>query len=274
MKITTRCTALLAAVCLLGNAASAAPITFNVVDSLSSLSITPAAGFSPGSAPTQPQGAGAWSTKYSGIVVADVTTSTIQLLPTTQLVAGISGNWSPGLNFPLPADSSRAETVPAYVNSSVFANYGTTTNLSSIGGPAASNSAIRNLQISLADSAPKPLTAGLFDEAGSTPAFKSGIIYLSYGSTSPNGPLTNLAGAGIVINPTTDYAGTGSLVRTGNLLTLTVPVQFSESHFFGMTTFYGTIVATANVPVPEPATFGLLAVAAPLGLMVRRSLKK
>jgi hypothetical protein len=272
VKITIRCTALLAAVCLLCNAASAATITFNVVDSLSSLSITPTAGFVPGSAPTQPQGAGAWSTKYSGIVVADVTASTIRLMPTTQLVAGISGNWSPGINYPLPADSSRAETVPAYVNSSVFANYGTTTNLTSIGGPSASNSAIRNLQISLADSAPKPLTAGLFDEAGSTPSFKSGTIYLAYGSTSPSGPLTNLAGAGVTINPTTDYTGAGSLVQAGNVLTLTLPVQFSESHFFGMTTFYGTIVATATIP--EPATFGLLVAAVPAALLVRRSAKK
>ena len=272
MKITTRCTALVAAVALLCNAASAATITFNVVDSLSSLSINPYGGFSPGMAPTQPQGPGAWSTNYSGVVVADVTSSTIQLLPTTNLVAGISGNWSPGINYPLPADSTRAETVPAYVNSSVFANYGTTTDLSVVGGPTASKSAIRNLQISLADSAPKPLTAGLFDEAGSTPSFKSGIIYLSYGSTSPNGPLTNLAGAGITINPTTDYTGTGSLVQTGNLLTLTVPVQFTEAHFFGGATYYGTIVATATVP--EPASFGLLAAAAPLALVVRRAVKK
>ena len=137
MKITTCCTAIIAAVCLLSSAASAAPITFNVIDSLSSLSINAAAGLTPGTIPTQPQGPGAWSTNYSGIVVADVTASTIQLLPTTQLVAGISGNWSPGLNYPLPADSNRAENVPAYVNSSVFANYGTTTNLRSIGGPAA-----------------------------------------------------------------------------------------------------------------------------------------
>lgn len=274
MKSTIRFAAFVAAVLSLSSAALAAPITFNVVDSLSSLSIDPFGGFFPGMAPTQPQGPGAWSTKYSGIVVADVTASTIQLLPTTQLVAGISGNWSPGINYPLPAQSPRAETVPAYVNASVFANYGTTTNLSVVGGPTASNSAIRDLQISLADSAPKALTAGLFNEAGSTPDFLSGIIYLGYGSTSPNGPITDLAGAGITINPTTDYTGTGSLVRTGNLLTLTLPVQFSETHFFGGATYYGTIVATAIVPVPEPTSLGLLGVIASLGLVGRRAVNR
>jgi hypothetical protein len=202
-----------------------------------------------------------------------VTDTTIQILPPTTLVAGISGVWGPAPIYPTTVPpTNRAEDDPGYVNSSSPAIYGTVIDFSNrppINGnppPSASNSAIRDLIISLSDSAPKSLAGGTFSEAGIEPGFLSGINWLTYGNASFQGPITNLAGDGITIHPTVDTTGDGNLTQVGNLLTLTLPVEFTEEHFGSIIVFKGTIVAS----VPEPGTAVLLLPVASLLVAARR----
>lgn len=251
----------------------AAKYNFILDPSLSSLSIDVTSTFAnPGS--EQEQAPGSWTTSYSGSIVANVTDTSIQILPATTLVAGISGVWGPAPIYPTTdPPTNRAEADLGYVNSSAPANYGTVVDYSNrppIGGvdpPSASNSAIRDLQITLSDSAPKPLVGGTFSEVGTQPDFLSGIIWLTYGNASVSGPITNLAGDGIFVDPTVDTTGDGTLSQTGNLLTMTLPVEFTESHFGSNIIFSGTIVATATVP--EPGTVALLLPAVSLLMATR-----
>jgi hypothetical protein len=256
----------------------AASRTFTLDPSLSSLSIDVTSGFGVVGSEHE-QAPGSWTTNYSGNIVANVTDTTIQVLPATTLVAGISGIWGPAPIYPTTnPPTNRAEDDLAYANSSAPANYGTVIDFSNrppINGvlpPSASNSAIRDLQLSLSDSAPKSLVGGTFSEAGIQPAYLSGIIWLTYGNASVQGPITNLAGAGITVSPLVDSAGDGTLTQSGNLLTLTLPVGFTETHFGLSTVYSGTIVATATVP--EPGTAALLLPAASLLMAARRRRSK
>ncbi|TWT36601.1 hypothetical protein KOR34_15070 [Posidoniimonas corsicana] len=277
MNKTAFCTALLA-IAIAGDAAFAAPLFFTVDASQSSLSIDPTSLFGvPDS--EQEQAPGSWTASYYGGIVADVTSSTIQILPTTTLVAGNSGIWGPAPIYPTtdPA-SDRAENDLAYANSSAPANYGTVVDYSNrppingVAPPSASNSAIRDLRLSLSDSSPKTLAGdGSFSEAGIQPDFQSGIVWLTYGNASFSGPYSDLSGDGINVTPTVDTAGQGTLTRVGDLLTLTLPLEFTESHFGSSTVYSGTIVATASVPEPLTATL-LLPAASPLACVRRRRL--
>ncbi|MGD9636548.1 MAG: hypothetical protein AB7G28_19550 [Pirellulales bacterium] len=277
MNKSFRCCAALAIAFVLSAAASfAAPLNFTIDPAFSSLSIDVTSTFGVLGSEHE-QAPGSWTTSYTGSIVANVTDSSIQLLPATKLVAGISGVWGPAPIYPTTdPPTNRAEADLGYVNSSAPANYGTVVDYSNrapIGGidpPSASNSAIRDLQLSLSDSAPKSLVGGTFSEAGIQPSFLSGIIWLTYGNASVQGPITNLAGAGITIDPTVETAGNGTLTPSGNLLTLTLPVQFTQSHFGSITVYSGTIVATATVPEPGIAALLLTAVA-PLCVPRRKS---
>lgn len=258
----SHCFAIVAAVVASAGATSyAVPLVFQLDSALSSLSIDPSA--SP--VPTTMQGAGSWTASYSGFVVADVTDTTIQLLPSTNLVAGVSGDWKPGLDYPT---SGRAEDDLEYVNASAPANYGSIANLSAFGGPSASNSAIRDLRLSLSDASPKPIVGGAFSEAGMTAGFHSGVHYYSYGSAAPAGPISDLSGSGITIQSTVDSVGEATLVQSGNLLTMTLPVEFNVSYFVSNMIYRGAIVATAIVP--EPLSIGLVLPAASSLLLTRR----
>ena len=223
----------------------ASQISFAVDPTQSALSLTSAG-------PVTMQGAESWSTSYSGSLVVELTDSTIEFLPQSTLTAGNSGSWQPGLDYPT---TGRAEDDLDYVDSDAPANYGSITDLSGFGGPTASNSAVRNVQLSLDDTAARPLVGDTFSAAGIIPDFLSGTVYYSYGSTLPSGPITNLAGEGIAVSETVDAAGEASLVRDGDLLTLTLPVQFDVSYFLSNLTYSGTIVGTANVPEPNGVVF-------------------
>jgi hypothetical protein len=260
-----------------GTASFAAPLNFTINPTLSALSIdVTSTNAVVGS--EHEQAPGSWTTSYSGSIFANVTDSTIQILPATTLVAGISGVWGPAPIYPTTdPPTNRAEEDLGYVNSSAPANYGTVVNFSNRilngeVGPSISNSAIRDLQFSLSDSAPKSLVGGTFSEVGIQPGILSGIIWLTYGNASFQGPISNLAGAGITVDPTVDTTGDGTLIQSGNLLTMTLPVEFTESHFGSIVVFSGSIVATATVP--EPATAVLLLPTASLLMAARRRLSK
>lgn len=194
------------------------------------------------------QGPGSFTAHYSGSILADVTGSTIQILPTTNLVAGISGAWKPGTDYSnYPAD---AGSPTGYPNTSVAANYGVFTDLTALGA-GTSNSAVRNLQIALSDGAPKALTAGTFDEAGTTTDFTAGTVYYSTGAPPP---ITDLTIPQVTTTPTVGTTGTGIYSEAGGVRTLTIPVSFQSSYnvsFLVLTTKYdGVIVATSIVPEP------------------------
>lgn len=266
------CASLAIALVFSGTMLVAAPRSFVIDPSLSSLSIDVTTTFGVAGSEKE-QAPGSWTTSYSGNIVANVTDTSIQILSPTTLVAGISGVWGPAPIYPTTnPPTNRAEDDPGYVSSSSPANYGTVIDYSNrppINGnppPSASNSAIRDLKISLSDPASKSIVGGTFSEAGIQPGFLSGINWLTYGNASFQGPITNLAGAGITINPTVDSTGVGTLTQIGNLLTLTLPVEFTESHFGSMIVFKGTIVAT----VPEPGAVALLLPAASLLVAARR----
>lgn len=247
---------------LLPAISQAAPLVFTVDASASSLSISPSTSLFGTPLEMQGQEAESLTTSYSGQIVADVTASTIQFLPTTVLVAGNSGNWAPGVDYSGYPDD--LEDPDGYVMTNYPANYGISTDLSPLGTVLGQNgwsaSAIRNLQISLSDTTSRPLVAGTFNEAGLATDFLSGTVYYASGGTPP---VTDLANTVFPQN-TVDVSGaTGELITAGNLLTLTLPVDFNVTYnvnFLTLSTQYtGVIVATAIVP--EPATGGLLGLA-------------
>lgn len=275
MNRTTSCCASLAiAFAFTATTSFAAQRTFTIDPNLSKLSIDVTSSFAVPNSEHE-QAPGSWTTSYTGSIVASMTDTTIQILPATTLVAGISGVWGPAPIYPTTdPPENRAEADLGYVTSSSPANYGTVVDYSNrppVGGinpPSVSNSAIRDLVLSLSDSAPKSIVGNTFSEAGSQPSYLSGIIWLTYGNASVQGPKTNLAGAGITVSPTVDSTGNGTLTLTGNLLTMTLPVEFTQTHFGSSTIYKGTLVATAVVP--EPATAALLLSAACLVWSPRR----
>ncbi len=219
-----------------------------------STSIDPVFGIIPVPNPT-PQGDDSFTASYSGMVLADVTPTTIQFLPSTSLVAGISGNWQPGDDY----SSYTPDNPGSYPTDFAPANYGSVTDLTGVNGTT-SKSAIRDLKISLSDSAPKPLTAGVFEEAGTLTDFTSGLIYYSNGAAPPITDMVTTLFPGLLAN-----AGTGTLSGSGYGAVLTIPVSFSVTYDVAVlhitTTYSGTIVATA---IPEPATGALLLIAGSL----------
>lgn len=247
---------------------SAAPTLFTVDPAQSVLHINPKAAFGAIVIPLSMQGPGSWTANYSGSIAADVTATTIQILPATEIIAGNSGNWKPGDVYPT---TGRAENDPVYLATAVAGNYGNVSDYTGLNGPAVSNSAIRDVKLRLADSAPKALSGGdnaTFSEAGIQPGFISGTVYYGYGSAMPTGPITNLAGLGVAVNPLVDAPGTGTLTKNGNLMRLTIPVSFNTTYSLANVTYSGLIVATATVP--EPASAAALLSALPMLTVARR----
>jgi hypothetical protein len=236
----------------------------------SSISITPQTLLIGSPLGSTPQGPGAWTASYSGVVEADLTGASIQLLPGTNLVAGNSGDWRPSDDYSSynPNDANEDD---GYVNTPAPANYGTFTDLTALGGAhsdrSESPSALREIQIRLTDNVAKPITGGEFDEAGMGVSFTSGLVYYGAGGSPPVTDLVNTVSP----DPTTDAPGTATLNVDGNIETLTLPVQFEVTYFINFlvssTQYEGTIVATRVVP--EPTTVALLA---PMGipLLLRR----
>lgn len=240
----------------------AAVVEFTIDPALSALAIVSQTSLFGTPLTTTPQAPTSLSTSYSGSIFADVTPTTIQFVAGTSLVAGNSGAWLPGTDYSnYPAD---LDDPNGYVNTSLPANYGIVTDLTPLGAVGGkqglSPSAIRDLAISLLDAAPKSLTAGSFDEAGTATDFTAGTIYYSSGGLPPT---TNLATT-VFPDPLADAPGGGTLSIVGNQYMLTLPISFTVSYpvnFLANTTSYsGTIVATA--PVPEPSSLALLVLAA------------
>ena len=261
MKRLIACTIMAALFACAVRPAAAETVPFVVDPGLSSLSIATTI-VSPVGAPTSiQQGAGSWTASYSGMVLTDLTPATIQFLPSTSLVAGISGNWQPGADY-----SNYTPGNPGtYPTDFAPANYASITDLTTVNGTTSKN-AIRGLQISLSDSVPKPLTAGAFEEAGTLTDFTAGTIYYASGAAPP---ITNMDTT-LFPGPLTN-AGSGTLTGAGYGAVLTIPVNFSVAYqlaiFQVTTTYSGTIVATA---IPEPATGALMLIAAVLVTPRRR----
>lgn len=244
------------------NSVQAAQVTFTIDSALSFLTVTPSTTIFGTPLATSSQGDGSFTANYSGVIVADISATTIQLLSPTMLIAGISGDWLPGTDYSnYPTDLADPK---GYISTPVPANYGIVTDLSAIGPVQGKNglseSAIRNLRVALVDSAPKALNAGAFDEAGTDTDFTSGTVFYSSGGVPPTTDLASTVAPGATI----DALGTGTFATLGNVQTLTIPVTFNVSYnvnFLTLTTQYsGTIIATAAVPEPGSLTlvsFGL-----------------
>lgn len=260
------------AIVLFAATAHAATKQFTIDPAQSSLTIAPSTSlFGFLSFPSAPQGDGAYTASYSGTIDADVTATTIQLLGTSNLVAGISGAWKPGDDYSnYPAD---ALSPTGYPNTTVDANYGIFTDFSagsSFGLPPSSLTAIRDLEFSFFDALPKPLAGGTFAEVGTETGITSGTAYYSVGAAPPITDLT-LGAPVIDSSALADTAGTGTLTKSGFVYTLSIPVSFTVAYnaFLDIaTTYSGTIVATA---VPEPASAAIVAAALAVGAcFVRR----
>jgi hypothetical protein len=242
--------------------AHGATVVFTVDATQSALDIAPSLTLPTVNFQTTPQGAGSWTTHYSGTITAEVTATSFQIL-SANLIAANSGNWLPGIDYSnYPGDLNDPN---GYVLTPQPANYGIITDLTPLGtvngvqGP--SPSAIRNLQINLSDASAKVLSGGAFDESGSTTHFSSGIIFYASGGSPPITDLVNTVTPG----PTLDIANlSGTLSASGGTQTLTLPLSFNLN--FPITflqvndLFSGTIVATA--PLPEPSSACLFGVGA------------
>ena len=185
-----RCSALMAVLLTaVATTANAASIQFTVDPNQSSLSISVDASLFLGIA--SEQSPGSWTTSYSGVINADVTATTIEILGTSAITAGVSGNWLPGDDYSdydptsglLGADYP---TVPNYETTAVAANYGTTTELYD---SRVSNSAVRDVQLSLS-SGVIALNTETFDEVGIVPTYLDGTVYYDEGAEPPITDLT------------------------------------------------------------------------------------
>lgn len=247
-------------------------VSYTIVPAQSSITITPAVSVFPGTPLTvQPQGPTSYTASYSGSINADLTPTSIQFQPTTNLIAGISGNWLPGTNIaaynPEDIDGSAA-----YLESAEPANYGLDTYVEPLvplglqGKHPWSPSAIRDLEISLTNSTPLALAAGTYNPLGTATELTDGTVYYSSGGLPPTTDLTVSA-----VGHTPLTAGIGTLSTSGSLETLTVPVNFTVSYnvvYLTITTVYaGEIVATRFVP--EPASLAMLPIVG-LPLLARR----
>ncbi len=219
-----------------------------------STSIAPVFGVIPVPNPTR-QGDDSFLASYGGIVFADITPTSIQFLPSTSLVAGISGNWQPGDDY----SNYTPDDPGSYPTDFAPANYGSVTDLTGVNGTT-SKSAVRDLKISLSDDTPKSLAGGVFEEAGTLTDFTAGTIFYESGAAPPITDMVLDLSPGSLAN-----AGTGMLSGSGYGAVLTIPVSFSVTYDVSVlhitTTYSGTIVATA---VPEPATGVLLLIAGSL----------
>ena len=264
MKRLTTCAAIALLLAYAARSAVAVTVPFVIDPNASSLSISttidPVFGVLP--VTVGPQGPGAFTATYTGMVLADVGPTTIQFLPSTSLIAGISGNWQPGIDYSNYNPPSNPGTYPTDF---APANYGSLTDLTALNGTTSRN-AIRDLKISLSDAAPKALTAGAFEEAGTLTDFTAGTIFYSSGASPPITNMDTTLFPGPLGN-----AGTGTLSGTGYGAVLTIPVSFSVVYDISVlhitTTYTGTIVATA---IAEPATGTLLLIATVLVAPRRR----
>jgi hypothetical protein len=208
--------------------------------------------------PTSPQGAGSLTTVYTGTILTDVASTTIQFLAGSVLVAQNSGNWLPGDDY----------SAPDYLTQPDPANYGLVTDLSAMGLPSVVPSAVRDLEIALQHAAPVPLTAGVFDEGGIDTAYDNGTVFYSAGG---NPPVTDLAGT-VTPDPTQSLVDVASVTTLGDETTLVLPFKMTSSYWVNVLllqqTYEGTIVATHVVP--EPATLALLACGVGVALGRRR----
>ncbi|MFI4860948.1 MAG: PEP-CTERM sorting domain-containing protein [Phycisphaerales bacterium JB063] len=244
-----------------GAPAQAETVSFTVDPNQSSLSINGISfiGIS------EAQGAGAWTTSYSGNIDVDLTDTTIAFLNTSVITAGNSGDWLPGDDY-TDYDPTMGATGSVYETVPVGANYGTSTQITAFpGDDRIVQTATRDIQIMLTSDA-RSIIGGVFAEDGIVPEYLSGTVYYNEGAEPP---ITNLAGGGITVTPFADLAEAGTLVQTGDLLTLTIPVEFTTSFFVSQVTYSGTIVATATVP--EPGSTALLLAGLPLLMRRRRN---
>lgn len=258
--------------------AHAVPVTFTVDPTRSSAALTAAVTVfgSPLTVTRQSGTADSWLTSYSGTIVADVTGSTIQFLSPSRIIANQDNAWRPGTDFSnYPGDIA---SPTGYTNTAMPAAYGSITDLTPIGPligvTGQSPSAIRNLQLSLTDAAPKALVGGAFDESGTatdlvwdTPT-PPALIYYSSGASPPVTRADTVEPTATLVS-----AQSGTLETVNGVLTLTIPVvweiNFPVNFLFLTNRFEGTIVATA-VPEPTTMTTGIV-LAAALCLRRRRA---
>lgn len=194
------------------------------------------------------QGPGSLSVTYTGTIVADVTPTSVQLLPGTVITAGISGAWRPQSGGSTPDDPATAT-----------ANYGYSVDLFSPGTPLFV--AIRGLQLGFSDATTRPLAGdGTFSTAGIAGQVLAGVADVNYG----NPPQSDLTFAEPIV--TDAPATSGSLTLAGGTETLSLPLQFTLEVLGAVSTetfFEGTLTATR--PVPEPGT--VVSLLAGLGLL-------
>jgi hypothetical protein len=179
--------------------------------------------------PITAQGTGALSTTYSGMLNVAFAPGTLEFTGAVA-TAGISGNWQPAIGG---------------TTGSAPANYGPKVEL----GIATAVGAIRNLVLVLL-SDPISLSGTSFDASEVSLSTTSGAFDYNagfFGSGSES-----LAGAS-AFNQMTN----GSLTLSGNLQTLTIPVQYTSQFTLftpndAVLTLSGSIVATRAVPEPAP----------------------
>jgi hypothetical protein len=201
--------------------------TFALDATNSSLSISG----SLGSAAFQQQGPGSLTTKFSGTINADVTSSNITFVGGSAIAALNSGNWQPG---------------PGGVVGSAPANYGVKVNVYII---ITAMAAVRNALLDMTSSA-LTVTGGVFSsrqlQFDFPPASTTVLDYnagsLASGSDPLSGTFTNTVSAN------------STLIVQGAQLVLTIPVDISgtETTASGNVNyrFQGQLVARAPVSVP------------------------
>ncbi len=216
--------------CLLMTVARAELTSFTVDTNQSTLSIS-------GSFQTvamQAQGAGGLTTKYSGMLLADVTPETITFSGGSTIKALNSGNWE-------PLAGGASGKAPANYGGKVFI-------FLVVDGKAA----IRNLELDLI-SDPLTLTAGTFPAAeiayAPSPNSTATMDYIYsglIGSDSGSQPL-----AGTLANTTSANA---TLVTQGAELVLTIPVDVTGTGSDFDYRVQGQIQARATISVPLEIT--------------------
>jgi hypothetical protein len=225
--------------------ATAAPYTFTIDSTQSALTLSGAVSLADlGTFPVSQQAPGSLTTSLSGTVELDTDLATTLTFSSGSSIApDIGGAWS-------PTAGGFAGTQPA--------EYGVRIPVSVIGGVdyAATNTVFD------ATSAPIGLLAGAFDATQLTlNLLTTTVDFQSFGL------LSGTFGTGVVTNQAAiDQLGGGTLTVVGNVATLIVPIQISETlpiaNSVAYLTLTGQLVATAVVPEPSSiilAAFGGLA---------------
>jgi hypothetical protein len=193
--------ALLAAVCCLVSTTSRAELkTFALDATNSSVSIS---GTLAGAA-FQQQGTGSLTTKFSGTIKADVTSSNITFVGGSAIVGTNSGNWQPG---------------PGGVAGSAPANYGVKVNVLLTTAMAA----VRNTLLDVTSSA-LTVTGGSFSGQGLHFNYPSTNSVLDY---SYSGLLGSGSGSQQLKGVSTNNLNNATLIVQGAELVLTIPVDNS-----------------------------------------------